>query len=158
MSPKIEVSTDLYVALRTLMEPGDRTPSDVIWRLVQDRHAQRTDPPTLGWVIEPSEGLSAGGTVIPNGVRLRMRFRGSEYTYAEVRDGKIWIGRKAFDSPSAAAGAVAQSRGAKGTAASLNGWLYWEFETPRGSDRWRPLDSLRAPWQLRRGRSRRGAA
>ena len=153
VSPKIEVSSDLYVTLRTLMEPGDKTPSDVIWRLTQDRHARRTDPPTEGWIIAPSEGLSTGGTVIPNGLRLRMRFRGTDYTHAEVREGKIWVGKKAYDSPSAAANALAEAHGTKGRRrASLNGWRHWEFEIPKGSGRWRKLESLRSPWHIRRRR------
>jgi hypothetical protein len=154
VSPKIEVSSDLYVTLRGLMEPGDRTPSDVIWKLVQDHHAKRTDPPTIGWSIEPSEGLSSGGIVIPDGLRLRMRYKTNDYTYADLRDGKLWIGKKTFSSPSAAATFVAQSGGAKGRAANMNGWLRWEFETPKGSGNWRVLDSLRGPWEVTKRRTR----
>jgi len=154
MSPKIEISTDLYVSLRTLMQPGDQTPSDVIWRLAEEHHAKRSDPPTTGWIIGSEEGLSSGGTVIPNGLRLRMKYKGADYEYAEVRDGAIYRRKKRFDSPSAAAGDVASSRGAKGPAASLNGWIHWEFETPRGSGRWRKLDTLRAAGQIARRRER----
>jgi hypothetical protein len=154
MSPKIEISSDLYVSLRTLMQPGDKTPSDVIWRLAEDHHAKRSDPPTTGWIIGRDEGLSSGGTVIPNGLRLRMKYKRGEYTYADVRDGAVWIGRRAFDSPSAAAVAVALANGAKGAAASLNGWIHWEFEMPRDSGRWRKLDTLRAAGQVAKRRRR----
>ena len=44
MMPSIEISADLYVALKTLMHPEDRTPSDVIWRLVEKQQVIRTEP------------------------------------------------------------------------------------------------------------------
>lgn len=158
MSPQIRLSSDLYVALRTLMEPEDRTASDVIWKLVQDRHVKRTEPSGRAWVVEPGEGLDAGGVTIPNGLRLRGRYKNREYTYSEIREGKLWIGRDAFGSPSAAARAVARAARAPGTARSINGWKFWEFEFPHGSNRWRRLDSLRQPWEVRRRRSKRNVS
>ncbi len=157
MSPTIEISPDLYVALRTLMEPGDRTPSDVIWRLVEGQHVTRTERPSriAGWVVKPTEGLSSGGATIPNELRLRGRYKSSDYTYADIRDGKLWVGGEAFASPSAAATAVSRACGATGPAPKVNGWKFWEFETPRGSDRWRRLDSLRGPGHVRRRHRKR---
>ncbi len=158
MSPRIQVSSDLYVALRTLMQPGDRTPSDVIWRLVQDRHVKRTEPPAGTWVVDSSEGLDTGGVTIPNGLRLRGRYKNRDYTYGEIREGKLWIGGDAFGSPSAGARTVARICGARGTATSVNGWKFWEFEFPKGSNRWRRLDSLRQPWDVRRRSSKRNVS
>lgn len=44
---------------------------------------------------------------------------------------RIWVGDKDYSAPSAAAVGAAMDLGAKGGA--LNGWYWWEFETPAGS-------------------------
>jgi hypothetical protein len=153
MMPSIEISADLYVALKTLMHPEDRTPSDVIWRLVEKHQVIRTEPTSRErgfWQIKPSEGLHSANITIPNGLKLRGQYKRSDFVYAEIRDAKVWVGTESYDSPSAAAGGVARSLGASGAATSINGWKFWEFESPNGSDRWRPLDSLRAAWETHR--------
>jgi hypothetical protein len=154
MCPQIEISPDLYVALRTLMEPDDRTPSDVIWRLVQDQQVRRTDPPAreTGWRIDPSEGVPSGGAVIPNGIRLRGRHGTRKVIYADVKRGKILVDGEAFESPSKAA--IYARRLLGSPAQSINGWMWWDFESPKGSENWRPLDTLRQPWQVKHRRSR----
>lgn len=153
MSPQIEVSTDLYVALHGLMMPDDRTLADVIWRLAQEHQVRRTDRPAreTGWSIYRTEGLHSGGTTIPDGLRLRGRHGGSDFVYAEVTDGRIVVNGEMFESPSRAALHAARALGS--AAHSLNGWRWWEFEYPRGSDSWRALHTLRHPWQIERRRS-----
>ncbi|SRR6266705_715352 len=153
MPPHIEVSTDLYVALQGLMMPEDRTLADVIWRLAQEHQVRRTDRPAreTGWSVYPSEGLHTGGATIPNGLRLRGRHGRGDFVYAEVKEGKIVVNGRVCESPSRAAVHAARALGS--TAYSLNGWRWWEFEYPRGSDNWRPLHSLRQPWQIERRQS-----
>jgi hypothetical protein len=158
MSPSIEISSDLYVALRTLMHPEDRTPSDVIWRLVEEHHVTRSEPTSSEkgyWQINPSEGLHSANVTIPNGLRLRGQYKRNDFVYGEIRDAKVWIGAESHSSPSAAAGSVARSFGATGAASSINGWKFWEFESPKGSGRWRSLDSLRGAWETNRRDRRR---
>jgi len=132
------------------MAPEDRTPSDVIWRLVQEHHVRRTDRPAgeTGWSIRPTEGLSSGGATIPNGLRLRGRYGRADFIHADVKDGRIVVDGIAFESPSKAAVHAARKLGS--TAYSLNGWRWWQFETPGDPGNWRPLDALRQPWQIER--------
>jgi len=154
VQPKIGISADLHVVLQGLKEPDDRTIEDVIWKLLADRQITRPDNPArlTGYVLSAGEGVHTGNGTIPNGLRLRGRYKAVEHTYAEVRDGRIWIGSESFSSPSAAAGAVARNSGAGWRAASINGWSFWEFEFPKGSSRWRRLNSLRWPWEIQRRR------
>lgn len=151
-APQIEVSTDLYVALKKLMDRDDRTPSDVIWRLVEEHRQPRTDLPAraTGWRIDPSEGLHSGGATIPNGLRLRGSYGRNGVVYAEVKRGYIELDEKTFESPSSAAIHAAQLLGAGSHA--INGWRWWEFESPKGSGVWHSLNSLRHPWDVQRRR------
>lgn len=152
--PSIEISSELYVRLQQMMERPDRTPSDVIWRLVQEHDVPRAERPTseTGWSIKPTEGLSTGGTVIPNGLRLRGRYGRTGVANAEVREGVIKYNGGTFESPSSAAIAASQDLGAKTT--SVNGWRWWEYEMPGRPGDWRRLDTLRHEWQVRQRRVR----
>lgn len=137
------------------MGPEDRTPSDVIWRLVEGQRVPRTDPPAhlTGWSTAASEGLRSGGTTVPNGLKLRGRHGRNGVVLAEVRGGRIVVGDTEFESPSAAATAAARELGSQSSA--VNGWLWWQFESPVGSNEWHLLDDLRHSWDVQRRRTRR---
>lgn len=147
MMPAIEISNDLYRALQSLAIPfEDKTPADVIARLIRER-------PQSHEAVRPSEppsatgGLAVGGVVLPNGLALRFNYR-RKLLPAQVREDRIWIGDKAFTSPSAAATAAADQLGYPGR--SLNGWWYWEYED--SDKRWHRIRGLQ---RFRKERRRR---
>lgn len=144
MNPQIEISTDLYIALIQLRQRGEYTQADVIWRLVEEHGISRSDPPTSYWTVRRPEGLSFRGGVLPNGLRLRMKYKWSPFCYAEIRDGQIWIGESSYDSPSSAASAMAGQSGAPRSSPHINGWRYWEYESPKESGKWHSLQTLRS--------------
>jgi hypothetical protein len=143
MSPQVQISTNLLVVLRRLMKAGDHTTEDVVWRLVEQQGIPRCEPRRQYWVLNPNEGLDSRGGFLPNGLRLRMRYKRGAFFYAEVREGKIWMDGEAFDSPSAAASVVARQSGANRYNPHLDGWKYWDYEFPVGSETWYSVDTLR---------------
>lgn len=150
MMPTVELSAELYRTLQTCAVPfEDRSPEDVIWRLIREREGmpRREAEPSAS---PPESGnLMAAGVLIPNGLALRFNYKG-RVVLAAVRDGRIWIGDRAFSSPSSAAVAAADSLGSPGK--SLNGWIQWEYQD---HGKWRRLADLRKAGQTRRRSSRR---
>jgi hypothetical protein len=96
-------------------------------------------------------GLLASGVTIPNGLRLRLNYRG-KLLPAQVREDRIWIADQPFLSPSAAAIAGAAILGFDH--ATLNGWWYWEYEIPNEPGQWRRLMTLRKDAEVRRRKRR----
>ena len=143
MSPQIQVSVDLHVALLRLMKRGEHTTEDVIWRLVEQEGIPRPGPRPDYWTISAAEGMNSRGGFLPNGLRLRMRYKRGPFFYADVRDGSIWIGDQSYGSPSAAAAVVARESGARRWYPRLDGWKYWEYEFPAGSGAWHSVNTLR---------------
>jgi hypothetical protein len=144
MVPTIEVSTELYRALQSVgVVFEDKSPEDVIWRLIKDRQAREIKPLAASQVLAVG-GLMAKGVLIPNGLKLRFKYKG-HVVPAEVRDGRILVGDVAFGSPSSAAEAAAAALG--WSRRSLNGWWYMEYED-KGT--WKRLDSLRKTRETRR--------
>jgi hypothetical protein len=147
MMPAIEISNDLYRALQSLAIPfEDKTPADVIARLIRERPQNVEGAPSPQPPVATG-GLAVGGTVLPNGLRLRFNYQG-KLVAAEVREDRIWIGDKAYTSPSSAATAAADQLGYPGR--SLNGWWYWEYEDD--GERWHQIRRLQ---RTRKARKRR---
>lgn len=81
------------------------------------------------------------GVVIPHGTKARMEYaRGSQVYEGQFIDGQLVVNGMRFTSLSAAASALAKTKG--GTRPSLNGWNYWEVQKP-GADRWDQMEHLR---------------
>jgi len=66
-------------------------------------------------------------------VPLRATFKGKTYKAILRRDGLIRVGKRLYDSPKAAAHAVAPS--------IRRGWLFWHFRNGRG--KWVPLGTIK---------------
>ena len=96
-----------------------------------------------------SRGWSAAGVELPNGTKLRMTYNGQMYA-GVIAQGAWHTGGASYHSPSGAASGVARAR--RGTRVSVDGWEYWEVQTP-DSDRWVPIGTLRT--RERRKPSRR---
>ena len=86
-----------------------------------------------GEQIKPSGFLFCKGGKIPNGIKLRTNYL-SQYYYAEVRNGKIWIEQKSFTNPSSAARTITKNQ--------VNGWDFWEYQD-KESGKWQTLSKLR---------------
>jgi hypothetical protein len=145
----IEVSPGVYSELEGLARPfEDRNPEDVIVRLLREckekmQRSTSTDTPNT----EDGGGLATGGTVLPNGLKMRFSLYGKRYE-TELRSGRIQVGTRAYDSPSSAAAAAAAYLGYENR--SLNGWYYWEFQDEQGT--WKRLRNLQ---KTRHGRGKR---
>jgi hypothetical protein len=66
--------------------------------------------------------------------------RGSQAYEGQFLNGKLVADGRAFDTLSAAASALATTKG--GSKPSLNGWLYWKVQFP-GETKWRSLNDMR---------------
>lgn len=71
--------------------------------------------------------------VVDRSIRLRARHRGREYKARLLTTGEIGYRRMRFDSPTAAARAVAPK--------TRNGWIFWQYRNDRGE--WVALREIR---------------
>lgn len=85
---------------------------------------------------------SPRGDMFPVGLELQADYLGKQYT-AKVTTKGIEYNGQLFHSPSAAAIAVKQSAGKAGSAASTNGWSFWQMYDPK-LKLWLPISSLKA--------------
>ena len=141
---EIRVGLPVFKALTALLEDG-QTHDDVLREILN-----------IDSIVEPEGGNSAalrgfehvmaatqhhmegGGFVsrglwLPNGTKLRARYKGREYG-AEIQN-DTWLDSdgRPQTSPSAAANAI--------TSTSVNGWRFWLAKRP-GDNGWRRLDQL----------------
>ena len=70
---------------------------------------------------------SGEGVTLPHGTKLRMRYNGRHHE-GTILDGKWVVEGKSFESPSGAASGVALTK--RQTPTRLDGWGYWEIQTP----------------------------
>lgn len=78
---------------------------------------------------------------VPHGSFARMSYqRGKQIFEGRFWDGKLVVDGRPFDTLSAAASALAVTKG--GDHPNLNGWNYWEAKLP-GETRWRSLAEMR---------------
>ena len=82
-----------------------------------------------------TSGFYSRGLLLPNGTKLRARYKGSQYFATIVDDNWIDSSGGQHASPSAAAKAITET--------SVNGWRFWEAKRP-GDLAWRRLDILSA--------------
>jgi hypothetical protein len=100
---------------------------------------QRVFADGLDTTGEWSCGWSGAGVELPNGTKLRMSYNGQMYA-GIIAQGAWHSGGASYRSPSGAASGVARAR--RGTRVSVDGWAYWEVQTP-GSDDWTRIGTLR---------------
>lgn len=138
----IETDLDVFKALTALLTDEGQTHNDVLRDLLNlDSPIEpQSNVGPLNVLADHLGRVSAGGgfysrgLTLPNGTRLRARYKGKEY-FAEIKDGAfITSDGHEHDSPSAAATHI--------TSTTVNGLRFWQGmrEGDRG---WRRLDAIR---------------
>ncbi len=148
---QIELEHDVFERLQALAKPLVDTPSSVIRRLLDESKNVGKQSDAVG--ANKTNEVSANQAYITSrGVRLPLgrlqatyRRRGDSKTHrfeAEVTPKGIKFDGQVFDDPSPAGIRAKELAGAKGTAASTNGWEFWEYfdETKR---KWISIDVFR---------------
>jgi len=134
----IEIDFDVHKRIENERRGFDEPPNAVLRRLLG-----LGEPPSSTAASHPksrpSRSWSDKGVILQDGTATRMNYNNRTYE-GKIMEGKWVIGDKAFDSPSAAAGGVAITKGGKSTL--LNGWIYWYVRRP-GDDNWALLKDLR---------------
>lgn len=139
---EIEVSLEVFKALTARLSYDAHTYDDVIRELLSLDSVIEPDPPsgpfaglvdTFARPWNETGGFVSRGLWLPNGTKLRARYKGREYT-AEIKDDK-WRDHagRVQSSPSAAATAI--------TDTTVNGLRFWEGKRPADTI-WRRLDAL----------------
>lgn len=145
---QIDVTLEVYKALTARLRYEGQTYDEVIRELLSlDSPIEPDDPPRgLGAALNPSlerhlanvgsgSGFYSRGLLLPNGTKLRARYKGREYQAVVQDDDWVDQGGNVHSSPSAAASAITDN--------NVNGWRFWEAKRPRDLD-WRRLDSIAA--------------
>ena len=144
---EIEIDFEVYKALTTRRHHERHTYNDVLRELldldpivvpeahpgsIQGVMAQVADHFSRSLIAPPGAFVSRG-LHLPDGTKLRARYKGSLYQ-AAILDGR-WVDErgKEHSSPSAAATSIS------GT--NVNGWRFWEARRPADTE-WRRLDML----------------
>ena len=141
MKYQISVGFDVYKALTARLEYDGQTHDDIIRDLLNlDSEVSPEAPETpiqkIADALERSfghEGFYSRGLLLPNGTKLRARYKQREYN-AVISNGQ-WLhdDGTAHSSPSAAASAITEN--------NVNGLRFWSARLP-GETVWRRLDRL----------------
>jgi hypothetical protein len=128
----IEIDFDVHKQIEAERRSFEDPPNAALRRLL--RLPEKKDE-------EGSTGRSwaSDGAVLPHGTKVRMSY-GGKLIGGEIIDGNWICDGQMFDTPSAAASAMALTKDGQST--SLNGWNYWEAKLP-GSAEWVPISNLR---------------
>ena len=122
------IDFEVWKALTAQLESPSDSYNNVLRRILElpGREPVRVAPPEAGsWQV--------GGVTFSHGTEFRGRRKGKTHS-ARVDDGALVYDGRRFDSPSAAASAIAEH--------AVNGWKFWECHLPgRG---WTMIDSLRS--------------
>lgn len=153
MSPSINLSEDLY---KELGQYGSRDESwdDVVARVLEhvdeeealkDKQKRLT---THSKTDSTTQSRSSGNSTLKqleDGTTLRHKYQQGNYSgnkaEARVVDGYIEVEGEKFDSPSPAAEKADRVVRGEDSAASLNGWEWWEYKNEHGN--WVLIDRLR---------------
>ena len=144
---QISVSLDVYKAITARLETEGQSHNDVLRQLLNlDSLVERESVAGLSEMIVDVSGLGrriAGlpleggffsrGLWLPNGTKLRARYKGREFTATVQNDQWLSNSGKSENSPSAAASAI--------TGNNVNGLRFWEAKLP-GKTNWARLDLL----------------
>ncbi|WP_156428244.1 hypothetical protein [Novosphingobium sp. FSW06-99] len=134
----IEVDIDVYRFIEGKRTSFAQSHNDIL-RVIAGLTPAVSSNDKVG--IDSSAGLAwtGKGVSLPHGTKLRMNYNGKTH-HGEIFNGAWHIEGGIYRSPSAAAGGVARSK--QGRPVSLDGWSYWETQTPH-STRWKPIAELR---------------
>lgn len=141
----IKIDLDVYKAIVLKQKHFDETPNSVLRRLL--------DLPPLNEIVEAelepqkvevSRRRTRRRRPLPEGLQLQKTYKGLELhaevqkgkiVVKEVKDtnGKVLVEAGVYDSPSAAACEISNSR--------ANGWKFWKFKHPK-TGKWELLKYL----------------
>ncbi|ANL39264.1 hypothetical protein [Rhizobium phaseoli] len=139
MFQKIDIDWDIHRIIEGERRGFDEPPYIALRRLLKLPEIQE-QPSTIS---RPDEGLAwhEDGVSVPHGSLARMSYqRGRQVYEGRFSNGRLIVNGKSFDSLSAAANALAETKEGKKT--QLNGWNYWEAKFP-GEQVWRSLKQMR---------------
>jgi predicted CopG family antitoxin len=127
----IEVDFDVYKQLTVRRETEDVSYNDVIRELLGLSNAKAVK-------LENTSSSAQGDWIsksvrFPLGTEFRANYKGQMRT-GRVENGTLVVNGIAYESPSAAAGAI--------TGSAVNGWRFWECKLPNKST-WQLIESLR---------------
>ncbi|NKL03313.1 hypothetical protein GFM02_35095 [Rhizobium leguminosarum bv. viciae] len=137
MLQKIDIDWDIHRMIESERRGFDEPPYVALRRLLKlpvlEATAIAAGAKELSW---HEDGVS-----VPHGSLARMSYqRGRQVFEGKFLDGRLVVNNKSFDSLSAAANALAETKDGKKT--QLNGWNYWEARFP-GEQVWRSLKQMR---------------
>ena|SRR5713226_587269 len=138
----IQVSDEMAGTLRVFCEGTGMSMDEVIRQGLQCLIGKALVSGSKKAVTPVGGGDESGGlrtqegALLPNGLKLRKRYKGKVYE-GEVKGDVIRLDgfEKQFNSPSVAGIAV--------TGYNVNGWRFWEYLADADANRWRPLEELR---------------
>ncbi|HLP70367.1 MAG TPA: hypothetical protein VK181_22905 [Rhizobium sp.] len=137
MLQKIDIDWDIHRVIEAERRGFEEPPYVALRRLLN------LPPPHTADTSSKPDGLPwyEDGVSVPHGSLARMRYqRGRQVFEGKFFDGRLVVGGKSFDSLSAAANALAETK--RGSKTQLNGWNYWEVRFP-GEQAWRSLKKMR---------------
>ena len=150
-SVQIEVAQDVFERLQALAKPFVDTPSSVIRRLLDqatkdEKQLVSSSPSTPNSTAATQAYVTSRGVRLPLGsLQATYKRRGSSRTNrfeAKVTARGIEFDGQVFDDPSPAGIRAKELAGAEGSAASTNGWEFWEyFDDQKG--KWISIDVFR---------------
>lgn len=129
----VEIDFDVHKKIETERRSFDDPPNAALRRLLglpEKKNEQRGSS---------GRPWSSEGAVLPHGTPVRMNYS-EQLIEGEIVDGKWVCNGNTFDTPSAAASALALTKDGQPT--SLNGWNYWHAKLPNSAE-WVPISSLR---------------
>jgi hypothetical protein len=143
MLQKIDIDWDIHRLIEAERRGFDEPPYLALRRLLK--------LPALETVSQMPDSMEEGvpwyedGVSVPHGSLARMSYqRGKQLFEGKFLAGRLVVNGKSFDSLSAAANALAETR--NGGKTQLNGWNYWEAKYP-GEPAWRSLKQMREDYR-----------
>lgn len=135
---EVEIDVDVHKKIEANRRSFDESSNDILRRLlgVQIRPENHKTEKVVESEYSPWVWK---GVELPHGTKLRMTYNGKSHKGA-IDDGSWYVEGQKYQSPSGAASGVATTKHGDNT--SLNGWLYWEVQTPN-SNSWRKLSDMK---------------
>jgi len=137
---KIDIDWDIHRMIEGERHGFDEPPYLALRRLLK---LPSLEAGPLAAATEEADGVAwyEDGVTVPHGSLARMSYqRGRQLFEGRFLNGRLIVEGQGFDSLSAAANALAETRDGKKT--QLNGWNYWEARFP-GETQWRSLKQMR---------------
>ena len=149
---KIAIDVHVHKLIEAARSVFGETQNDILRRLLGlDHGAPLFEPqpsPAASQRRAKGGGAGDGGwskvnrrgrtTFLPDGTKLRAAYAG-QTVRGEIRDGMWIVGKRGYNSPSAAL--IANVTSKTGGKVNLNGWRHWEVRPP-GAETWTRLSEV----------------